>query len=69
MKLGTEKHKAALATDNAWSAELCKAFGKRAGDVRYTVEGQGRPGSALRAAYEARKAAQIAWYEERGWPT
>ena len=64
MKLGTEKHKAALATDNAWSTELCKRFGKRAGDVRYTVEGQGEAGSALRVAYEARTEAQNAWLGE-----
>ena len=64
MKLGTEKHKAALQTDNEWSAELCKAFGKRAGDVRYAPEGQGEPGTALRRAYEARRAAQEAWEDE-----
>ena len=64
MKLGTEKHKAALQTDNEWSAELCKVFGKHAGDARYTRQGEGVPGSALRAAYEARQAAQEAWHTE-----
>lgn len=64
MKLGTEKHKAALQLDNEWSAELCKVFGKRAGDVRYTREGQGEPGSTLRAAYDARTAAQNDWHGE-----
>ena len=30
------------AADEAWSAELERLFGKRAGDVRYTKEAQGR---------------------------
>lgn len=50
MKLGTEAHKAALATDDAWQVELVNRFGKRAGDARYRAEGKGEPGSALRAS-------------------
>jgi hypothetical protein len=64
MKLGTEAHREALATDNAWQAELVKAFGKHAGDMRYQSPGKGDPGTALRAAYEARMAAQARWHAE-----
>ena len=64
MKLGTEKHRYALETDQAWQAELVKVFGKRAGDMRYVKAGRGELGSALRAAYEARTAAQEAWHAE-----
>jgi hypothetical protein len=38
--------------ETAWSGELQKAFGKRAGNARYTPAGQGEPGSALRVAAE-----------------
>jgi hypothetical protein len=34
--------------DDAWSKELQRLFGKRAGDVRYTKKGEGAPGSKLR---------------------
>lgn len=64
MKLGTEKHRAALKTDNAWQAELEKVFGKQAGDKRYVRAGKGEPGTALRAAYEARQMAQEAWHAD-----
>ncbi len=64
MKLGTDLHRAALATDDAWQAELVRCFGKQAGDVRYAKAGKGEPGTPLRAAYEARKAAQEAWHAE-----
>jgi hypothetical protein len=60
-KLYTDLHRKALETDQAWSAELQRLFGKRAGDVRYTKQGKGAPGTALRAIYEAREAADIAW--------
>lgn len=50
MKLGTQAHREALDTDNAWQAELEKAFGKRAGDMRYVKAGHGEPGTALRAS-------------------
>lgn len=45
------------AADAAWSVELSRTFGSRAGDARYTPEGRGEPGSALADAYEARTAA------------
>lgn len=64
MKLGTQAHKAALASDDAWHVELVKRFGKRASDARYRAEGKGEPGSALRAAYEARTRAQAVWHKE-----
>ena len=64
MKLGTEAHRRAQATDDAWQAELVKAFGKRAGDVRYTKAGEGEEGSALRLAHDARMVAQEAWHAE-----
>ena len=57
---GSELHRAALTTDHAWSVELIRCFGKNAGDARYRPEGRGVPGSALRAAYDARTAAQEA---------
>lgn len=54
----------ALRTDNAWTVELVKVFGKNAGDVRYLKAGQGFPGTPLNAAYLARTAAQEAWHNE-----
>jgi hypothetical protein len=60
-KLGTELHRKALETDQAWSIELQRLFGKRAGDVRYTKQGKGEPGTALHAIWQAREAADIAW--------
>lgn len=47
----------AQAADDAWSAELTRSFGKKAGDVRYTPAGEGEPGSALRLAYDRYKRA------------
>jgi hypothetical protein len=38
---------AALKADHAWQAELTRMFGKRAGDVRYTKQGEGKPGTVL----------------------
>jgi hypothetical protein len=64
MRLGTELHRAAQATDDAWQEALQAAFGKRAGDVRYTKAGQGEPGSELRRLYDARTAAQEAWHAD-----
>lgn len=51
----------AVNADNAWSAELEKLFGKRAGDVRYTEEGKGRPGTALNRAYLHWKEVSARW--------
>lgn len=50
-----------LAIDAAWSGELHRAFGKRAGDVRYTKEGEGLPGTKLNDAYLAFVVAGKAW--------
>lgn len=71
--IGSIEHQAFCAADDAWSLELRKAFGKQAGDVRYTARGKGDPGSVLRAAYDAREAARVAYdrsrgYDERGLP-
>ena len=59
-KFGSPEHLEAQRTDDVWSAELQRLFGKRAGDVRYTPHGKGEPGSALRVAYDAREAARKA---------
>jgi hypothetical protein len=64
MKLGTLAHKRALETDNAWQIHLEVCFGKRAGDVRYTKEGEGKPGTVLRNLYELRTLAQEMWHAE-----
>jgi hypothetical protein len=49
------------AADDAWGDALYAAFGKRAGDVRYTPAGKGEEGSELRRLYKVRDAAHIAW--------
>lgn len=51
----------ALAADAAWSAELRKAFGKHAGDVRYTSRGEGSPGTPLNNAYLVFRRTNDAW--------
>jgi hypothetical protein len=54
------KHRAyfkAIAADDAWSQELQRLFGKRAGDIRYTEKGRGTPGSKLRKLHNAKLAA------------
>lgn len=43
---------AAKAADDAWSAELWRLFGARAGNVRYTAEGAGAAGSELRRLHD-----------------
>lgn len=47
--------------DDAWSIELQRLFGKRAGDVRYTRQGEGELGSELRRLYECRTFAMMQW--------
>ena len=54
-------YQAALAAAAAWHAELHRAFGKQAGDMRYQPAGKGAPGSALRAAFENWHRANDAW--------
>jgi hypothetical protein len=60
-KFGGPEHLVAQTTDDAWSAELQRLFGKRAGDVRYTKQGKGEPGTELRRLYDAREAARRAY--------
>ncbi len=52
----------AQAADDRWSALLHKAFGKQAGDVRYTPRGHGEAGTALRAAYDRFCVTRDAWW-------
>lgn len=48
--------------DEVWSAELVRQFGKRSAcNARYQPRGRGKPGSALRAKYEAREEARKAF--------
>lgn len=53
------------ASDDAWMTELRRAFPglKHYGDLRYTKAAEGEPGTALRAAYDAFRAAGHAWRE------
>ena len=48
--------------DDAWSAELHRIWGKRAGDARYTDLGKGADNSELRRLYENRMIAQAIWH-------
>jgi hypothetical protein len=57
---GHDAYHAAIAADDAWSAELRRLFGSSAGNVRYTKRGEGEPGSELRRLYEAKVAADRA---------
>lgn len=50
-------YRAAQAADEAWSNELRRLFGKKAGDVRYTSRGAGAPGSKLRRLHDTKLAA------------
>lgn len=63
-KLGTPLHIAAIKADNAWTQELVRLFGKRAGDMRYANAGKGDVGSELRRLHDARMTAQEAWYND-----
>lgn len=56
-------YRKALAADDAWSAELRRLFGKRAGDVRYTAAGKGEPGSTLRHLHDEFRRANEAWMD------
>lgn len=47
--------------DDEWSRQLQRAFGRNAGDFRYTIKGMGEPGSTLRCAYYGFKAARLEW--------
>lgn len=50
------------AADDAWSAELRRAFGRNAGQARYERRGRGDDGTALRRTHDAREAARAAWH-------
>lgn len=54
-----EAYKAFGEADEAWSADLKRTFGKRAGDVRYTVLGRTHPNCA--ASYARFRAANDTW--------
>jgi hypothetical protein len=56
----------ALAADEAWSAELQRLFGMRAGDVRYTVQGKGEPGTGLRRLHDEWVKANDEWVKAKG---
>ena len=49
------------AAEKAWIVQLVATFGKDAYDMHYTSHAKGEPGTALRAAWDARKAASDAW--------
>lgn len=53
---------AALAADDAWSKEGQRVFGKRWGDVRYTAQARGEPGSVLATCYTAYVTTRDAWH-------
>jgi hypothetical protein len=68
METFTQLYKDACKADDAWSAELVKLYGKRAGDMRYTKEGKGSEGSELRRLHDAwseRRDALSAYYMSR----
>lgn len=55
-----------VAADKAWLKAIEEAYpDQRAGDLRYTAIGEGKPGTALRAAYDAFHAAGKAWRDIR----
>jgi hypothetical protein len=42
----------AVEADSEWQAELVRMFHSRAGDIRYTETGKGKPGSRLRQLHD-----------------
>jgi hypothetical protein len=58
-----QMYREAVAADEAWSLEGQRIFGKRWGDVRYTRQGEGDPGSMLHSRYQAFLWARVAWQE------
>lgn len=51
-----------IAADHAWHDAIAASYpGQRAGDLRYTAIGKGKPGTELRAAHDAFMAAGDAW--------
>lgn len=56
--------KAFQAADDAWAAELQRLFGSvEAGEVRYTSQAKGIPGTKLYELHYARDQARVAWHE------
>jgi hypothetical protein len=55
-------YRAALAADDVWGTALQKVFGAGAGDARYRKIGEGEEGSELRRLYEAKLAADRAFF-------
>lgn len=51
--------------DLVWHHALIDAFGRDAGQARYEPRGRGEDGTPLRAAYDAREAARMAWQANR----
>ena len=60
MSTQADLYRAALAADDAYSVELRRLFGKRTGDIRYTLKGAGKPGSELRRLRDTKLAADQA---------
>lgn len=48
--------------DDAWSDEMRRQFKSRYVEARYGVLGRGEPDSLLRALYDRRQQAMIAWH-------
>jgi hypothetical protein len=54
----------ALETEREWMRAIAREFpGKRPGDVRYTAQGKGTPGSTLREAHDAHYVANKLWLD------
>jgi hypothetical protein len=60
-RLALPERAALQAADDAWSRQLRRMFKGRAGDIRYTPAGKGKPGGKLNSLYLAREAARIAY--------
>lgn len=56
-------YRAAVIIDELYGAELRSAFGRRAGDVRYTNEGKGEVGTHLRRLHIAKREADKLLHE------
>lgn len=52
----------ACSADSAWTEEIRKAFpNAHPGDVRFTTEGKGAPGTTLHAAFIRARTSSEAW--------
>ena len=62
-----ELYEAWSTADAEWTKAIRAAFPSHwPGDIRYTPKAKGEPNSPLRAAYDARTAAQNAFYQAGG---